>query len=99
MKPAAHGTKHCHRYRPLPGVRNVNVIVSWSVLSGHGALAHGFFAESGTPYSGTDTPICGIAKMCEAASGSIVTVGLPLSPNVPPMIPVACAMNGLRRPD
>ncbi len=49
MKPAAHGTKHCQRYRPLPGVRNVNEIVSWSVLSGQGALSHGFLAPSGMP--------------------------------------------------
>ena len=49
MKPAAHGTKHCQRYRPLPGVRNVNEIVSWSLLSGHGAFAHGFLALSGMP--------------------------------------------------
>jgi len=37
--------------------------------------------------------------MCEAVSGPIDWVVLPLSSKVPPMTPVACAMNGLRRPD
>ena len=46
MNPAAHGTKHCQRYSPLPGVRNVNVVVVWSYDRLQGALPHGFFAEA-----------------------------------------------------
>src|SRR6202035_5839297 len=84
MKPAAHGTKHCQRYSPLLGVRNVNVIVAWSALSGQGAFEHGFLALLEMPYSGTERPISGIANTCDAVSGAIVCVVLPLSVNVPP---------------
>ena len=48
---------------------------------------------TGDASSGTDTPISGIAKMCEAASGSITLVGFPFSVNVPPTIPWAWLMN------
>ena len=71
----------------------------WSVLSGQGALAHGFLALSAMPSSGTETPISGMAKTCEAVSGPIAWVVLPSSMKVLPTVPVAWPMNGLRRPD
>src|ERR1035437_3281484 len=97
MKPAAHGTKHCQRYRPFVGVRNVKTVVVWSLLSVHGALAHGFFAVLETPWSGIERLIAGIANTCEAVAGSIACVGLPSSV-MPPVVPVGSAMNGLRSP-
>ena len=42
---------------------------------------------------------CGIANKCEASSGLIARVGLPLSRKVPPTRPVAWARNGSRSPD
>ena len=39
-----------------------------------------------------------MAKMCEAASGSIARVGLPSRVKPPLMVPSDCEMNGLRRP-
>src|SRR6516165_8158052 len=96
--PAAHGTKHCQRYTPLPGVRNVNELVVWSLLSEQGALLHGFLALSEMPWSGTDRPNCGTANTCEAEFGSIATVDLPLSVYPPPTVPCAWPKNAFRRP-
>ena len=79
-------------------MRKVNEIVVWALLSEQGALAHRFLALAETPGSGTDRPICGIAKMCDAALGSIASVVLPFRMKVPPPVPWACEMNGLRRP-
>ena len=66
-------------------MRNENETVKWSVLSGHGALAHGFLALSEMPSRGTDRLISGIANTCEAVAGSITTVRFPLSVNAPPL--------------
>src|SRR5580704_5106675 len=88
MYPAAHGTKHCHRYSPLPGVRNVKVVVVWSNDRSQGALLHGFFAVADMPSSGTARPTCGIENTCEARSGSIPCVVLPSSVMTPPTVPV-----------
>src|SRR5438105_15817799 len=99
MNPAAHGTKHCQRYSPLPGVRNVNVVVVWSYDRLQGALPHGFFASSATPLIGTARPICGIANTCQASAGLIPSVCLPSSVMAPPTVPVACPNHGLRSPE
>src|ERR1700733_5185277 len=99
MYPAAQGTKHCQRKRPLAPVRKVNVIVWCAFFSVHGALPPWFLALSSTPCSGTETPSCGTAKTCDAVSGSIACVVLPLSVNAPPTVPMACEMKGLRRPE
>ena len=50
------------------------------------------------PTIGTETPSCGIAKMCEAVSGPTCWVDLPSRLKVPPTVPVAWEMNGLRSP-
>ena len=75
----------------MPGVRNVNSIVSWAVLSGHGALLQGFFALLETPSSGTVRPIWGIAKTCDAPSGAMFLVAVPFRRNFPPVIRHGCA--------
>src|ERR1019366_6775123 len=98
MKPRAQGTKHCQRYSPAAGGRNVNEIVSWALLSEHGALAHRFLEGLGGPGGGTERPDSGTANTCEATVGSIACVGLPLSMKLPPTVPVACEMNSLRSP-
>src|SRR5579875_1790253 len=69
MKPAAQGTRHCQRYRPLGGVLNVKEIVSWSFFSVQGAFEQGFLALSEIPLSGTYRPMAGIANTCEASLG------------------------------
>src|ERR1700755_1878977 len=99
MNPAAQGTKHCQRYTPRAGVRKLKEIVSWSCASVQGALAHGVLALSGTPCTGTESQIAGIANTCEASSGSIVRVGLPLRVKSPPTVPCDCERNGLRSPE
>src|SRR6202020_646577 len=98
MNPAPQGTKHCQRYRPLAGVRNVNEIVSWALLREHGAFEHRFLALAPGPISGTERPISGIANRCEAVSGSIDLVGLPSSKMVPPTVPWTCPRKLLRSP-
>ena len=60
----------------------------WSNERPHGALLQGFFAVSEMPSSGTARPICGIENTCEALSGSIPCVVLPLSVMTPPTVPV-----------
>src|SRR5579875_555391 len=98
MKPAAHGTKHCQRYRPLPGARKVKEIVSCALLSEQGAWPQGFLALSETPGSGTDTPSWGIANVCAGASGLTARTALPLSIITPPTVPATSDRKGLRRP-
>ena len=85
--------------QPGSPVRNVKVVVVWSCSSEHGALPHGFLAVSAMPWSGTETPSWGIAKMCEAASGPIACGRLAVEPRrSPPTVPGPGAMNGLRSP-
>src|ERR1700730_3971672 len=94
---AAHGTKHCQRYRPGPFVLKENVI---TLVLPAGALAL-------TPSSGTKTPRSGMAKEWAACVGSMevmsLSCGLPLSSKkatcmLPPSVPQALPQNGLRRP-
>ena len=82
---------------PFLPVRNVNVIVRCASVSEQGATAHWFFASSATPASGTLTPSSGIAKVCDARSGSSVAIGLP-SRVISPTIPRGPPQYGFRRP-
>src|SRR6202035_4646491 len=95
---AAHGTKHCQRYRPGPLVLKEKVI---TLVLPAGALAL-------TPSSGTKTPRSGMAKVCAACVGSIEVMspswGLPLSSEkgacmLPPSVPKTLPQNGLRSPE
>src|ERR1700733_4242998 len=97
MNPAAHGTKHCQRYRPFAGVRNVKETVTCASLSGQGALAHRFFALALAPGSGMERPIWGIAKVWAGAAGLTTAAGLP-SKSTDPTVPAGCAKYGLRSP-
>jgi hypothetical protein len=68
MKPAAQGTKHCHRKTRRFPVLKLKVIVLWASAKVQGATLHWFFALSAIPLSGTLTPSSGIANVCDARS-------------------------------
>src|SRR5436305_10541719 len=97
MKPAAQGTKHCHRKVPRLPVLKVNTIVLCASASVHGATLHWFGALSPTPLSGTLTPSSGIANVCEVRLGSRVLGGFPFTVSGP-TVPWNPPQHGLRSP-
>src|SRR5436309_1056161 len=96
-KPAAQGTKHCQRNLPGLPVSNEKMTVVCASARVQGATLHWFFALSGTPLSGTETPRSGIANVCGARSGSSTLSVLPSTLIVPPVVPRAWPQNGSRK--
>ena len=80
-------------------VRITKVVTVWAVDIGHGAgVAHWLGALSPTPWMGTEMPMSGIAKVCDASSGLIPLTAFPLRVICSPWTPRGFAQRGFRRP-